>query len=68
MRSTAGAAARQKLALSLRAQYDAGASVPDLAEESNYSVATVYRLLHQAKTRMRPQHRHGPGPGEQKRP
>jgi Mor family transcriptional regulator len=68
MRSTAGAAERQKLALSLRAQYEAGASVPDLAEEFNYSVATVYRLLHQAKARMRPQHRHGPGPGERKRP
>ncbi|WP_228034133.1 helix-turn-helix domain-containing protein [Streptomyces spongiae] len=59
MRSAARAPERQKLALSLRARYEAGATVPELAEECNYSVATVYRLLHQAKTRMRPQHRHG---------
>ena len=36
------------------------ATVPELAEECSYSVGTVYRLLHQAGTRMRPQHRHGP--------
>ncbi|MGI5374985.1 helix-turn-helix domain-containing protein [Streptomyces sp. CA-251387] len=56
MRAAARAADRQKLALSLRARYEAGATVPDLAKESNYSVATVYRLLHQAGTRMRPAH------------
>jgi transcriptional regulator with XRE-family HTH domain len=60
MRAAARAVERQKLALSLRARYEAGVSVPDLAEESNYSVATVYRLLHAANTPMRPQHSHGP--------
>lgn len=60
IRSAARATERQKLALSLRARYEVGATVPELAEQCNYSVATVYRLLHQAKTRMRPQHRHGP--------
>ncbi|MFJ9154556.1 helix-turn-helix domain-containing protein [Streptomyces sp. NPDC102270] len=68
MRAAGRAAERHKLALSLRARYEAGASVPDLAKDSNYSVATVYRLLHQAKTRMRSQHRHGPTPGEGKQP
>jgi Mor family transcriptional regulator len=67
MRAAARAAERRKLALSLRARYEAGASVPDLAEESNYSVATVYRLLHAANTPMRPQHQHGPTPGEGQR-
>jgi len=67
MRAAARAVERHKLALSLRARYEAGASVPELAEECNYSVATVYRLLHQAKSRMRPQHRHGPTPGEGQR-
>ncbi|WUG72761.1 helix-turn-helix domain-containing protein [Streptomyces sp. NBC_00457] len=60
IRSAAEATARKKLAASLRARYEAGASVPELAKERNYSVATVYRLLHEANTRMRPQHRHGP--------
>ncbi|WP_319648250.1 helix-turn-helix domain-containing protein [Streptomyces stelliscabiei] len=60
MRTAARAAKRHKLARSLRARYEAGASVPELAEDCNYSVATVYRLLHQARTPMRPQHRHGP--------
>ncbi|MET7783839.1 helix-turn-helix domain-containing protein [Streptomyces mirabilis] len=68
MRTAGRAAERHKLALSLRARYEAGASVPELAEDCNYSVATVYRLLHQAKTRMRPQHRHGPPHDERKRP
>ncbi|MFI7407896.1 helix-turn-helix domain-containing protein [Streptomyces sp. NPDC049627] len=68
MRAAARAVERHKLALSLRARYEAGATVPDLAKECNYSVATVYRLLHQAGTRMRPQHRHGPAPREGKRP
>ncbi|MGP4091857.1 helix-turn-helix domain-containing protein [Streptomyces sp. KR55] len=68
MRSAARAAERQKVALSLRARYEEGAAVPELAEECNYSVATVYRLLHQAGTPMRPQHRHCPGPREGKRP
>jgi hypothetical protein len=60
MRAAARAAERQKLALSLRARYEAGATVPELAEDCNYSVATVYRLLHAANTCMRPQHSHGP--------
>ncbi|WP_371662992.1 helix-turn-helix domain-containing protein [Streptomyces sp. NBC_00280] len=60
IRSAANAARRKKLALSLRARYEAGATVPDLAEECSYSVGTVYRLLHQAGTRMRPKHNHGP--------
>ncbi|MDV7221727.1 helix-turn-helix domain-containing protein [Streptomyces prunicolor] len=60
IRSAAGAAKRQKLALSLRARYEADATVPTLAKEFNFSTATVYRLLHQADTPMRPQHRHGP--------
>ncbi|WP_369263550.1 helix-turn-helix domain-containing protein [Streptomyces sp. R35] len=60
IRSAADAAVRKKLAASLRARYEAGATVPELAKECNYSIATVYRLLHQAGTRMRPQHRHGP--------
>lgn len=68
MRAAARATERQKLALSLRARYEAGATVPDLAQQCNYSVATVYRLLHQAGTRMRPQHRHGPNRPERKRP
>ncbi|MFF8358746.1 helix-turn-helix domain-containing protein [Streptomyces chartreusis] len=62
VQAAARAAERHKLALSLRSRYEAGASVPVLAEESNYSVATVYRLLHAANTRMRPQHSHGPTP------
>ncbi|MET8243285.1 helix-turn-helix domain containing protein [Streptomyces sp. NPDC005202] len=68
MRATARAAERQKLALSLRARYEAGATVPDLAQECSYSVATVYRLLHQAGTCMRPQHNHGPVRDPRKRP
>ncbi|WUR46298.1 helix-turn-helix domain containing protein [Streptomyces jietaisiensis] len=68
MRTAARAAERRKLALSLRAGYEAGATVPDLAREHSYSIATVYRLLHQADTRMRPQHRHGPARDARKRP
>ncbi|WP_260859996.1 helix-turn-helix domain-containing protein [Streptomyces cupreus] len=44
MRSAARAAERHKLALSLRARYEAGATVPELSKDCNYSVATVYRL------------------------
>jgi len=68
MRAAARAVERHKLALSLRTRYEAGATVPDLAQQCNYSVPTVYRLLHQAGTRMRPQHRHGPTRPEGKRP
>ncbi|MFF7984093.1 helix-turn-helix domain-containing protein [Streptomyces sp. NPDC007901] len=68
IRAAARAAERHKLALSLRARYEAGATVPELATEHTYSVATVYRLLHQAGTRMRPQHNHGPTCGEGQRP
>lgn len=41
IRSAANAARRMKLALFLRARYEAGATVPDLAAECNYSVGTV---------------------------
>ncbi|MFJ5843247.1 helix-turn-helix domain-containing protein [Streptomyces shenzhenensis] len=68
MRAAARAAERHKLALSLRARYEAGATVPDLAKERSYSIATVYRLLHQARTPMRPQHNHGPARDMRKRP
>ncbi|TQJ91301.1 helix-turn-helix domain-containing protein [Streptomyces sp. SLBN-31] len=68
MRAAARAAERHKLALSLRARYEAGATVPELAREHSYSVATVYRLLHQAGTRMRPQHHHGPAHAPRERP
>ncbi|WP_239015133.1 helix-turn-helix domain containing protein [Streptomyces sp. CdTB01] len=68
MRSAARAAERRKLAVSLRARYEAGATVPELAREHSYSVATVYRLLHQAGTRMRPQHNHGPARDTRRRP
>ncbi|MFF5308440.1 MULTISPECIES: helix-turn-helix domain-containing protein [Streptomyces] len=67
IRSAANAARRKKLALSLRARYEAGATVPDLAEECSYSVGTVYRLLHQAGARMRPKHNHGPARTPRKR-
>lgn len=60
VRAAARAVERQKLAMSLRARYEAGATVPELAKECNYSVATIYRLLHQAGTCMRPQHSHSP--------
>ncbi|GHA54120.1 hypothetical protein GCM10010372_62840 [Streptomyces tauricus] len=67
MRTAADAPARKKLAMSLRARYEVGASVPELAEACHYSVATVYRLLHLANTRMRPPHRHGPAPRRRRR-
>ncbi|MGW3937075.1 helix-turn-helix domain-containing protein [Streptomyces phaeochromogenes] len=67
IRSAADAARRKRLALSLRARYEAGATVPDLAEACNYSIGTVYRLLHQAGTRMRPKHHHGPARTPKKR-
>lgn len=60
IRSAADAARRKKLALSLRARYEAGATVLDLAAEYSYCAGTVYRLLHMAGTRMRPKHNHGP--------
>ncbi|WP_327312441.1 helix-turn-helix domain-containing protein [Streptomyces sp. NBC_01235] len=68
MRTAARAAERYKVALSLRARYEDGATVPDLAREHSYSIATVYRLLHQAGTRMRPQHHHGPAHDTKERP
>ncbi|WP_246460691.1 helix-turn-helix domain-containing protein [Streptomyces himalayensis] len=67
MRAATRAVERHKLALSLRARYEAGATVPELATEHSYSVATVYRLLHQAGTRMRPKHNHGPARAPRKR-
>ncbi|MGQ5648587.1 helix-turn-helix domain-containing protein [Streptomyces sp. EKR5.2] len=68
VRAAARAAERYKVVLSLRGRYEAGATVPDLAREHSYSVATVYRLLHQAGTRMRPQHDHGPARDTRERP
>ncbi|WP_235193033.1 helix-turn-helix domain-containing protein [Streptomyces viridochromogenes] len=68
IRAAARAAERHKLALTLRARYEAGTTVPELAEDCNYSMATVYRLLHQARTPMRPQHNHGPARDMRKRP
>ncbi|MGY4921262.1 helix-turn-helix domain-containing protein [Streptomyces sp. 900105755] len=67
MRTAARAAERRKFALSLRARYEAGDTAPELAREHSYSIATVYRLLHQAGTRMRPQHHHGPAHDTTKR-
>jgi AraC-like DNA-binding protein len=52
--------ARQHLAAELRERYEAGADVPALAADCGTSPSTVYRLLHQARTVMRPQHRRGP--------
>ncbi|MFD7480829.1 helix-turn-helix domain-containing protein [Streptomyces sp. NPDC059837] len=68
MRAAARAAERHKLALSLRARYEADATVPELAREHSYSVATVYQLLHQAGTPMRPQHHHRPARDMGRRP
>ncbi|MDX3757954.1 helix-turn-helix domain-containing protein [Streptomyces sp. AK02-04a] len=68
VRAAARAAERYKVALSLRARYEAGATVPELAKEHSYSVATVYRLLHQAGTPMRPQHSHDPAHDTRERP
>jgi plasmid stabilization system protein ParE len=67
IRFAARAAERKKLARSLRTKYEAGATVPELAQQCRYSVGTVYRLLHQAGTPMRPQHRHGPARTPRKR-
>ncbi|WP_443077650.1 helix-turn-helix domain-containing protein [Streptomyces sp. NBC_01450] len=67
IRFAARTAERQKLAQSLRTKYEAGATVPELAQECRYSVGTVYRLLHQAGTPMRPQHSHGPARAPRKR-
>lgn len=68
VRAAARAAERYKVALSLRARYEAGATVPELSREHSYSIATVYRLLHQAGTPMRPQHHHGPAHDPRKQP
>ncbi|MFF7984019.1 helix-turn-helix domain-containing protein [Streptomyces sp. NPDC007901] len=68
LRAAARATERHKLAQSLRARYEAGATVPDLAQECNYSIATIYRLLQQAGTRMRPQHHHAPAHETRKKP
>jgi Mor family transcriptional regulator len=68
MRTAARADERYKVARSLRARYEAGATVPELAREHSYSVTTVYRLLHQAGTPMRPQHHHRPAHDARKRP
>jgi transposase len=51
---------RRELMRSLRTRYEAGASVPLLAAGCGYSTSTVYRLLHQAGTALRPRHRPAP--------
>ncbi|MFF9280325.1 helix-turn-helix domain-containing protein [Streptomyces griseosporeus] len=61
------AAERHRLALSLRERYEAGASVPELATDCGYSKATVYRLLRQAGTRMRPGQDRGRSHGVRRR-
>ncbi|QMU68355.1 helix-turn-helix domain containing protein [Streptacidiphilus sp. P02-A3a] len=53
--------ARRKLMRSLRDRYEAGTSVPLLAAGCGYSTSTVYRLLHQAGTTMRPRSQPNPG-------
>jgi transposase len=52
--------ARRDLMQTLKARYEAGASVPLLAAGCGYSTSTVYRLLHQAGTTLRPRHRPAP--------
>jgi transposase len=52
--------ARRDLMQSLRARYEAGASVLLLAAGCGYSTSTVYRLLHQAGATLRPRHRPAP--------
>jgi transposase len=49
-----GSQARRDLMQTLRTRYEAGASVQLLAAGCGYSTSTVYRLLHQAGTTMRP--------------
>jgi transposase len=57
--------ARRDLVQTLRARYEAGASVPLLAAGCGYSTSTVYRLLHQAGTTLRPRRRLVPeAPGD----
>jgi transposase len=57
--------ARKDLMQSLRARYEAGASVPLLAAGCGYSTSTVYRLLRQAGTALRRRHRPEPdAPGD----
>ncbi len=64
IRSAAKAAERQKLMAALKKKYENGAAVSVLAAEHNLSTATVYRLLRQARTRMRP---HGSAGQRQRR-
>ncbi|WP_079161219.1 helix-turn-helix domain-containing protein [Streptomyces fodineus] len=68
IRAAKRAAERHRLAVSLRKRYQAGATVPELAADCGYSEATIYRLLHQAGTRMRPQQNHGRPLGVRRRP
>jgi transposase len=51
---------RRDLRQTLRARYEAGASVQLLAAGCGYSTSTVYRLLHQAGTTMRPRSQPNP--------
>jgi transposase len=59
-RALGTAESRHELKRSLRARYEAGASVPLLAVGCGYSTSTVYRLLHQAGTTLRPRRRTAP--------
>jgi transposase len=60
--------ARRKLMRSLRARYEAGAPVPLLAADCGYSTSTVYRLLRQAGTTMRPRSQPNPGTAGKRSP
>lgn len=46
--------ARLKLAADLKQQYEAGATIRELAEDIGYSFGAVANLLYAAGTRMRP--------------
>ena len=60
--------ARRDLKQTLRTRYEAGAPVPLLAADYGYSTSTVYRLLHQAGTAMRPRSKPNPGIGGDRSP
>lgn len=50
-------ATARKVAADMRAQYEAGASVSELADSTGYSITRVRGLLQKAETRMRPRGR-----------
>jgi transposase len=59
---------RRDLKQTLRIRYEAGAPVPLLAADYGYSTSTVYRLLHQAGTAMRPRSQPNPGSARNRSP